>query len=159
MGPCPGGNGAVAGCRPLQSTVGITSRAGRWGRRNSDEYVATGQQVDIILQLESLESLKNAADFAAIEGVTGLFVGLGDLSLSSGLTPADEKFQEALKTAVKTAHNAGLPIGTAVGQVQAVSRLKRYGFDYYMVSNDAGLFAKAAKEASNDFHKIFKEGE
>ena len=119
MGPCPGGNGAVAGCRPLQSTVGITSRAGRWGGRNSDEYVATGQ----------------------------------------GLTPADEKFQEALKTAVKTAHNAGLPIGTAVGQVQAVSRLKRYGFDYYMVSNDAGLFAKAAKEASNDFHKIFKEGE
>ena len=139
--------------------MGITSRAGLWGQRSSRDYTASGDGIDLILQLESLEALRQAADFAAVEGVTGLFVGLGDLSLSSGLTPSDPEFRNALASAVEAAHDAGLPIGTAVGEAQAVQRLAALGFDYFMVSNDGSMFARAAADTVESFRSAFGEGQ
>ena len=137
--------------------MGITSRAGLWGQRDSASYVAGGEDVDRILQLESLQALRQAADFAAVDGVTGLFIGLGDLGLSSGMSPADPEFKEAIAIAVAAAHEAGLPIGTAVGAPAAVGRMREIGFDFFMVSNDGALFAKAAAEAVSAYRAVFEE--
>lgn len=136
--------------------MGITSRAGLWGQRGTEAYLAGGAEVDLILQLESIPALRQAADFAAVDGVTGLFVGLGDLGLSSGLKPSDPEFKQALATAVEAAHEAGLPIGTAVGNAAGAERLREVGFDFFMVSNDGAMFARAATETASSFRTVFE---
>jgi len=48
--------------------------------------VAGGAEIARGIQIEDLASLRSAADYLAIEELDALFVGLGDLNLSSGFT-------------------------------------------------------------------------
>ena len=70
--------------------LGATSRAGRWGLVPMADYVRHGDEQCLrMVQLESWETLRQAAEFLALEHVGGVFVGLGDLFLSSGRKPDD----------------------------------------------------------------------
>ena len=65
--------------------LGFTSRAGRWSLMPLPEYLERGDKQCLrMIQLEDWKTLEAAAQFAALKHVNGLFVGLGDLFLSSG---------------------------------------------------------------------------
>ncbi|WP_460406810.1 HpcH/HpaI aldolase family protein, partial [Actinophytocola sediminis] len=106
---------AVAAMRfpPLgERGAGGTSRAGRWGLRPRAEYVRVGNEdVLCIPQLESVAAFEAAADILAVDGVDAVFLGAGDLSLSLGLTPNDERVRDLLATGRAAAAAAGKPCG------------------------------------------------
>lgn len=124
--------------------VGPTSRAGDWGLSPMSTYLEQAASTGVIVQLESPAAITHAADIAAT-GVSALFVGPADLSVAMGVPISDVSVREAMSLALKAAHDAGLPCGTAVGDPDQARALAAEGFDFVMVSNDATILGLGAR--------------
>jgi 2-keto-3-deoxy-L-rhamnonate aldolase RhmA len=124
--------------------TGGTSRAGGWGLDGAASYVADGDEIVRGIQIEDLASLRAGAEYLAIDGLGAVFVGLGDLTLSSGLPADAPEIEEAITGLLDAATQRGIPCGTAVGTVAAATRAAERGFSFVMVSNDTTIFGQAA---------------
>jgi 2-keto-3-deoxy-L-rhamnonate aldolase RhmA len=128
--------------------LGLTSRAGRWGLGDMAGYLARGDQQCLrMVQLEDWASLEAAADFAALTHVNGIFIGHGDLFLSSGKPPSDPAVKDLTARVLQATKAAGIFAGAAAGSPAEAQGYLEMGFSLVMVSNDTTLFGKAAAEA------------
>jgi len=128
--------------------LGSTSRAGGWGLKPMDDYLRRGNEQCLrMMQLEDWDTLHSATDFLAVPGVNGVFVGLGDLYLSSGKPSSDTEVQQLAQTVADAARSAGKLSGIAAASSQEAKRYLAMGYSLVMVSNDATLFGKAAANA------------
>ncbi|MET9809975.1 HpcH/HpaI aldolase family protein [Streptomyces halstedii] len=133
--------------------AGGTSKAGLWGLRPTEEYLAQGNdRVLCIPQLESVQAVGAARDILSLDGVDAVLVGAADLSLSMGATPTSPEVLELVGRAVSAAHAAGKKCGLAFGAapdraVQAV----RAGCDFVVLHNDLSLLADAASSLVRAF--------
>lgn len=130
--------------------MGATSRAGGWGLDGAAAYVAGGDEIVRGIQIEDLVSLRSGAEYLAIDGLGALFVGLGDLTLSSGLTADSPQIDDAIAALLEAARPRGIPCGTAVGTVAAARAAADRGFSFVMVSNDTTMFGEAAARIGNE---------
>lgn len=129
--------------------LGATSRAGGWGLTPLPEYLQRGDAALRMVQLEDWASLERAAEFAALEHVGGLFIGHGDLFLSSGKPASDPAVQDLTARVLAAAQEAGVLSGVAVGTAEDARAHLAMGFSLVMLSNDTTLFGKAVAEAVN----------
>ena len=83
-------------------------------------------------------------EILAVEGLSALFIGTGDLSLSSGLPAAHPDNDALIANTLEKCRARGIPCGTAVGDAAAARAAAERGFRFVMVSNDATMFGKAA---------------
>lgn len=127
--------------------LGSTSRAGRWGLDATADYVQHGSDGVVRgVQVEDQDGLRVIDEILAVDGLSALFIGTGDLSLSSGL-PATHPDNDALiARALESCRASGVPCGTAVGDPAAARAAADRGFRFVMVSNDATMFGKAARD-------------
>src|SRR5205809_868649 len=79
------------------------------------EYLARGHAGLRMIQLEDWASLERAAEFAALEHVNGIFVGHGDLFLSSGKPASDPDVRQLTARMLAATQDAGILSGVAVG--------------------------------------------
>ena len=127
--------------------LGFTSRAGRWSLMPLPAYLERGDKQCLrMVQLEDWATLEAAAQFAALKHVNGLFVGLGDLFLSSGRAASTPEVQALLGKVLDATRQAGILSGIAVGAPAEARQYLAMGYSLVMVSNDATLFGKAAAE-------------
>jgi len=127
--------------------LGFTSRAGRWGLIPLPDYLERGDKQCLrMIQLEDWATLESAAQFAALEHVNGLFVGLGDLFLSSGRPANAPEVQTLVGTVLQATQKAGILSGIAAGAPAEARHYLAMGYSLVMVSNDATLFGRAAAE-------------
>ena len=127
--------------------LGFTSRAGRWGLMPLPEYLQRGDRQCLrMVQLEDWATLEAAAQFAALEHVNGLFVGLGDLFLSSGRPANAPEVQALVGKVLAATQEAGVLSGIAAGTPAEAKQYLAQGYSLVMVSNDATLFGRAAAE-------------
>lgn len=126
--------------------MGGTSRAGLWGLDTAN-YLSRGETHVIRgVQVEDQGGLAAIEGIVAVDGLNALFVGIGDLALSSG-KPADDPLNaELIDEAIAACNGAGIPCGTAVGTGEAARAAAKRGFSFVMVSNDAQMFATAARD-------------
>ncbi len=141
---------AVDGMRfpPLGSRgLGITSRAGRWGLDSTRDYIQRGEEeVFRAVQLEDTQALRDVDDILSAPGVNGVFIGQGDLSLTSGKPASHPENQQLVHQALQRATARGIPCGSAVGDAASARRCRDQGYAFVLVSNDLSLFGKAAAE-------------
>jgi 2-dehydro-3-deoxyglucarate aldolase/4-hydroxy-2-oxoheptanedioate aldolase len=97
--------------------MGSTSRAGRWGLATTAEYLATGDQVVRAIQIEDAAAFDELDAILDTPGLTAVFLGMGDLSLSSGRPASSPELQELMDRLLAAAAARQLPCGTAVGEV------------------------------------------
>ena len=128
--------------------LGATSRAGRWGLAPLHEYLREGDEALRMVQLEDWASLERAAEFAALEHVGGVFIGHGDLFLSSGKPANDPEVRELTARVLSATREAGVLSGVAVGTPDEARLHLDMGFSLVMLSNDTTLFGKAVAEAA-----------
>lgn len=127
--------------------LGFTSRAGRWSLMALPEYLKRGDEQCLrMIQLEDWASLEAVADFAALKNVNGLFVGTGDLFLSSGKPAGSPEVQGLLRKVLEATRAAGKLSGVAASTPAEAQAYLAMGFSLVMVSNDATLFGRAAAE-------------
>jgi 2-dehydro-3-deoxyglucarate aldolase/4-hydroxy-2-oxoheptanedioate aldolase len=124
--------------------LGATSRAGRWGLMPVADYVARGDACLRMVQLEAWSVLQDAASYLALEHVGGVFVGLGDLFLSSGRKPDAPETREMVATVARLAREAGKFSGIAAGSASEARAYLDLGYSHVMVSNDATIFGRGA---------------
>lgn len=128
--------------------LGLTSRAGKWGLAPMRDYIERGDgQCLRMMQLEDWQALEAAADFAALDHVNGLFIGHGDLMLSSGRPASDPEVRLLTENMLRATKEAEILSGVAVGSAEDAKACLEMGFSLVMLSNDATLFARAATDA------------
>ncbi len=123
---------------------GPTVRAGAWGA-DVPGYRAAAAKAVVVPQLESEAAVTAAAEIGAVHGLDAIFVGPADLAVATGLDPGSAALDALLRSADDAAARAGVPIGTAVGDLAAARRVAgRY--DFVLVAGDAALLGRAAAD-------------
>lgn len=131
--------------------LGTTSRAGRWGGTPREEYLRFGdEEVMRAVQLEERAAIEAADDILDVAGLNGVFLGMGDLQLSSGLPQSDPEIQKLVDRLLAAAHQRNVPAGTAVQTAAQAQAAADRGYRYVMVSNDTSLLRSAATAAVAD---------
>ncbi len=137
--------------------LGATSRAGRWGLLPLPDYLRAGDEAMRMIQLEDWASLERTAEFAALEHVKGVFIGHGDLFLSSGKPANDPEVKDLTARVLKATQEAGVLSGVAVGTPEEARAHLEMGFSLVMVSNDTTLFGSAVAQAASAARGSAKE--
>ncbi|WP_238013259.1 aldolase/citrate lyase family protein [Dactylosporangium sp. AC04546] len=131
--------------------LGLTSRAGRWGATPREEYVRFGdEEVMRAVQLEDRAAIEAVDEILAVPGLNGVFLGMGDLQLSSGLPQSDPEIQKLVDRLLAAAQLRGVPAGTAVQTAEQARQAADRGYRYVMVSNDTSLLRSAAASVVAD---------
>jgi 2-dehydro-3-deoxyglucarate aldolase/4-hydroxy-2-oxoheptanedioate aldolase len=127
--------------------LGFTSRAGRWSLMALPDYLKRGDEQCLrMIQLEDWATLEAVEQFAALKHVNGVFIGLGDLFLSSGKPASTPEVQALIAKVLEATKEAGKLSGIAVGTPAEAKQYLDLGYSLVMVSNDATLFGKAAAD-------------
>lgn len=113
-------------------------------RPGSDAFAAAEQAV-IFAMIEMGEGLERCAALAAVEGLDGLFIGPGDLGLSLGLGPGQDReepeMREYFARIVGACRDAGKRAAIHAGSAQYAARMAGEGFDLVTVWVDAVAIA------------------
>jgi 2-keto-3-deoxy-L-rhamnonate aldolase RhmA len=137
-----------------QRGLGITSRAGQWGLKPLEEYLADGNDRLLrCVQLEDRSVLEIVDKILDIKGVNAAFLGMGDLQLTSGLPASHSDLQSLVDRLLAACHARQIPCGAAAQDAPAALRSAARGFSFVMVSNDATLFGKAAASLGEELKR------
>lgn len=113
-----------------------------------EEYLhEAGAMIELWMQIEDREAVKNADAIANVPGVTGLFVGPQDLAADLGLSPViepnDERFEDALERLLQVSARSGRPLGILTSDADSAERRVQQGFEIVAISSDARILASA----------------
>jgi 4-hydroxy-2-oxoheptanedioate aldolase len=148
---------AVAATRyPPQGVrgVAVTHRANRYGRVK-DYYKRCGDEICVVVQIETRLALQNIEAIAAVEGVDGLFIGPSDLAAAFGHVgePAHPEVRAAIEEALKRIRKTGKAPGI-LAPIEADARhWLSLGCVVLAVGSDVGLLARQSEELAAKFKK------
>ena len=108
---------------------------------------------DAILTLGMIETpqgLRNVDAIAAVQGLDGLFIGPADLSLALGVSPVPDwragPLAEAIDTILASARRHSKMAGIYCTTLAFAQDMKKKGFDYVNLGNDAAYLRSASQE-------------
>ena len=137
---------AVAATRyPPRGVRGVAAvhRANRYGRV-PDYFKRADDEMCVLVQLETRQSLDALEAIAAVDGVEGVFIGPSDLAASLGYLGqnAHPDVRRAIEDACRRAHAAGKPIGILAPLENDARAFLDMGFNYVAVGSDAVTLRK-----------------
>ena len=134
----------------LRGVAGAT-RGTRFGRIKN--YFKTAHEdICVIVQLESKESLDNLEAIAAVDGVDGLFIGPADLHASLGY-PGERAHADVLpviEQAIRRIVKCGKVAGILTDETQA-QRWIDAGSTFVGIGSDVGILARGAEALAGKF--------
>ena len=114
-------------------------------------YLRTANdEVACILMIETEEGLNNLESIAAVEGVSGLFVGPMDLCYGLGLPPgnfSDKRFTGALEAIRSACKNNDLACGMFGYDASLAAQALDEGFDFASVGSDVSFVRAGVSHA------------
>ncbi|HMJ65997.1 MAG TPA: HpcH/HpaI aldolase/citrate lyase family protein [Candidatus Binatia bacterium] len=134
--------------------VAVTHRANRYGRIK-DYHKQCGDEICVIVQIETRLALQNLEAIAAIDGVDGLFIGPSDLAAAFGHLgePGHPEVRAAIEDALKRIRKSGKAPGI-LAPIEADARhWLSVGCVVLAVGSDAGLLARHSEELASKFKK------
>ena len=149
---------AVAAMRyPPKGIRGVAkmNRAVRFGS-DFDHYFATANDnLTLLAQIETREAVANAREIAAVDGVTAIFVGPLDLSVSLGIPQqySHPDFVQALDTIVAACRQAGKALGILCPGPAEIPRYLEWGFTIVAASSDGSMVQAGMKNLADAFRK------
>src|SRR5216683_4934439 len=132
--PCAGGYGAT----PMWSLV--------------DEQDAS---VCAIAMIEDPEALDHIDAIAAVDGIHGLFIGRGDLTVALGAkSSAADAVRNAVTRVISAARKAGKPVCVMVASSAEAKDFADLGASAFIISSDQSQMRRAAAQTLSDFNKL-----
>jgi len=150
---------AVDAC--LYPPLGVRSLGPvRVALRDGPEYsLAANGRIAVIPMIETADALANVDEIAATPGVSALFVGPFDLSLSLGLPPGDNdgspEFDDALRRVLSACGQFGLAAAVFSNPRVAPLRIEQ-GFQMISVTMDTLALASTTKASLADAKKALR---
>jgi 2-keto-3-deoxy-L-rhamnonate aldolase RhmA len=126
--------------------------------RNADDYLNNLEKSLVnIIQIETVDALKNVDKIAAIPGVDVLFVGPTDLSLAMGILGQlqHENYQKAIRDVATAAKKHGKVAGVLLTDPSEYEMYYKLGYRFLNSGADTAFVARSA----NDMVKKLKEYE
>jgi len=123
-------------------------RAGGWGITRDEDVNYRKNAIERVMRIpmiEEAEAVENAEQILSVEGIDGVFIGPGDLSMSMGKKPADPEVQDAIEHTFTIAKSKNVPVATLARGPADARRLIEHGYDFIMVGNDTGILGRAAQ--------------
>lgn len=122
-------------------------RASGWAG-NPDFVKESRDELCLILQLETPEAIANVDAIAAIDGITGFFIGPGDLSSAMGHpgNPSHPDVQAMIKRGLDACIRLGKPCGIVGGNPELANKYQKMGFTYVALASDMSFLLSRAKE-------------
>ena len=119
------------------------ARASRWGHY-TDYFKRANEEVCLLVQVESLEALKNLDAIAATPGVDGVFIGPADLSASMGHVgnAAHPEVQAAIEDAIARILKAGKAPGILTPDESLAQHYLSLGAVFVAVGLDTQILMK-----------------
>lgn len=134
-----------------QRGVAGSTRAGNY-TRYKDYMARANDEVGLIVQIESRESLDELEAICQVDGVDAVFIGPSDLAASLGHRgqSGHPEVQAAIAQAIRSARAAGKPIGILVADGKAEPYLEQ-GATMVGVGTDLHLLIAAADAVAKRF--------
>ncbi len=128
----------------VRGIAGAT-RASKYGR--IDQYLHTAHtQVAVVVQLESLQAIRNARAIAEVDGINACFIGPNDLAASMGY-PGDLKHPAvvaAVDEAIHAVQQASKCVGILCSSYEDAALFHAKGVRMIACGSDARLLTRAA---------------
>jgi 2-keto-3-deoxy-L-rhamnonate aldolase RhmA len=147
---------AVARYRGGRRGYSGSPRAGGYGATPMWQLVEEQDAtVCVIAMIEDPEALDHIDEIAAVDGIHGLFIGRGDLTVSLGVkSSADPKVQDAVKRIIAAAKHANKPVCVMVGSAKEAKDFADLGASAFIISSDQGQMRRAAAQSFADFKQL-----
>ncbi len=102
----------------------------------------------VVVQIESLEGVRNVSSIAAVEGVDMLFVGPADLSFDLSVSTDEGKltYEQCLEATVRAARAHGKSAGILVRNPSDIPQLRALGFNHLAIDSDMGILRRRYAE-------------
>lgn len=129
--------------------LGCMLAAARWGI-TSQEYVAVAnEEILVIVQVETAQSVENIGEIASTPGVDVVFVGPGDLSADLGV-PFDTGHSlvtQSIESVAAAALAQNVSLGTVSKTAGEIRTRIQQGFTMLVVTGDLSGLNNSAREA------------
>jgi 2-keto-3-deoxy-L-rhamnonate aldolase RhmA len=123
-------------------------RAGGWGISRDEDVNYRKNAIERVMRIpmiEEIQAVEDAENILSVEGIDGVFIGPGDLSMSMGKKPTDPEVVDAIERTFVIAKSKQVPVATLARGPADARRLVEHGYDFVMVGNDTGMLAKSAQ--------------
>lgn len=127
-------------------------RASGFGRIKGYPQVCE-EELAVVVQIETRKGLDNIEAIAAVEGVTALFIGPGDLSAALGHVgnPKHPEVLETIESAIARIRKAGKPVGILTPDEALARRYIELGCGFVAVGSDIGILARTSEALAAKF--------
>jgi 2-dehydro-3-deoxyglucarate aldolase/4-hydroxy-2-oxoheptanedioate aldolase len=136
--------------------VALMSRAGRYGTLTHADVPEISRRILGIIQIETIGSVEQAAEIAALDGADVLFVGPTDLSHTLGV-PGDFEapvFLQAVDAVAAAANGAGKCAGVLARSVSEAQGYADRGYRFIAVGSDSAFLASMFRGLAADLHGV-----
>jgi 4-hydroxy-2-oxoheptanedioate aldolase len=135
--------------------MALSGRATGFGSQLDEYYQHVNENLLGIIQIETLESLKNLDAIAAIDGVDVLFIGPADLTLSLGIFRQFDHphYQDALKATAAAAEKAGKATGILMADPSQYEMYYKLGFRFLACGSESSFVSKAALNMAAELYQ------
>ena len=138
--------------RVVRGVGAVLSRSSRWNR--IPNYLKTaGEQMCLLVQIESQRGVENLKAIASVPGVDGIFIGPADLSASMGhlgnMTHPDVLV--TIERCIGEIRSANKAAGILMGDEKLVKRYLELGCTFIAVGADTLLLSQATEQLAAKF--------
>ena len=135
----------------IRGVSGVT-RATRFGRV-ADYGKRAGEELCLLVQIDTQDALDNLEAIAAVDGVDGVFIGPADLAASLGHVgePGHPRVTALIEKAVGRIRACGKPAGILTPDTAFAARCIELGTLFTAVGVDAAMLVKATEALARQF--------
>jgi 2-keto-3-deoxy-L-rhamnonate aldolase RhmA len=122
-------------------SVVTTSRTADFGYHDRDEYISfVNEKLTLLPQIESLEGVDVLDEIVAMDEITDIAIGPGDLAFSMGVESGSQEHRNVIDQIYNIAESHGCNVGMFVG---SESGLERYSgrSSFVIYSSDVGILS------------------
>jgi staphyloferrin B biosynthesis citrate synthase len=110
-----------------------------------------------IAMIEDPEALDQIDAIAAVDGIHGLFIGRGDLTVALGAkNSADAPVRQAVERVITAAKKAGKPVCVMVASAAEAKDFADLGASAFIISSDQSQMRRAAAQTLIDFNTLIQ---
>ena len=131
-------------------------RAGGYGATPMWSYVEEQDaSVCTIAMIEDPEALDDIDAIAAVDGIHGLFIGRGDLTVALGAkSAADASVKDAVAKVISAARKVAKPVCVMVANAAEAKNFADIGASAFIIASDQSFMRRAAAQTLTDFKSL-----
>ncbi|QOW49899.1 MULTISPECIES: 4-hydroxy-2-oxoheptanedioate aldolase [unclassified Acinetobacter] len=135
---------------PPEGIRGVGAALARATRWNSipDYYANAHENICLLIQIESVEGIKNLDEILKIDGIDGVFIGAVDLSATMGYqgNPNHPEVQKTVIDAIQRIRKAGKAAGILSTQHDVTQKYIELGTEFVAVGVDTSVLMNSLRE-------------